>query len=73
MAITCTNRDLSVYRPATRPEIKGLPVPNTPENEEWWYNQAEKDLDAVITALELLEKTGLKWATDLAMWLIREV
>lgn len=42
-----------------------VPVPNTEAAEDWWFVQAEEDLDRVLAMLAQLEKVGVPWVHGL--------
>jgi hypothetical protein len=47
------------------PTVKGVPIPNCSEALEWWYVQAEEDLDRTLSLLTKLEALGKEWVNNL--------
>ena len=54
-------------------DVKEVPVPNSEEAIDWWYNQMTKDSDAVFNILLRLEKIGIAWVGSLAHRLINDM
>lgn len=67
------NRGLLSDNRVSIPSIKGVPVPNCPENIDWWIRQADEDFDHVVTILAQLEKHGIAWCQWLLKKLMEEV
>lgn len=59
------NRGLLGSYKATMPSVGGFPVPDNDNALEWWYSQAEEDIDKVLVILSMIEKHGKAWVHDL--------
>ena len=60
-------------RPVIDPRTQNVPSPDTDDAVEWWYEQADADLNRVINILANLASKGVKWANDLGDRLIADL
>lgn len=50
--------------PATVPEVPGVPVPNNPAAEEWWFRSYRREPERTLNLLARCEQIGQKWTAE---------